>query len=505
MNRVLATLSTCAALAACQAFEPTNRTLREPAYVERDPTAPTVADEPLPTPPLRDRDAVVEPPEPPPPRLADDTKRRLEFRGTSLAGAVQTIAESAGANVYFDPGLDQLVDAIFPAITLDDALQTLLERNQMRLVEVRPGIYHVESTRGDEIVEQRFELRNARAADVETGLRTLALASALVVADVDANFVLVRGPKRDVALMRRYVEGADRLKQQVLIEMRIAEVRIDQAFDFGADIAAGNIELGDGALSVVQQLAANTEEWSTTFESSDGDLDATLRALDRVAAVDLLSAPRVVAVDNSQASIQIIREVPYIQATTDVTSGTSGGVGTSTTSEVAFKEVGVRLTVTPSIRENGVIEFDVDQELSEVADVLNGVPAVNRRQITSRFQVRDRETLVVGGLMQDRRGTVDSGVPTLMDIPFLGALFKRDEDDLNQTEMLVFLTPRIVDLAEARGVTQQWRQVYGARRRELGLDPAVARERAALREGARAEADGAGAGPRGGAEDEGGR
>ena len=107
--------------------------------------------------------------------------------------------------------------------------------------------------------------------------------------------------------------------------------------------------------------------------------------------------------------------------------------------------------------------------------------------------------------MQDRRGTVDSGVPTLMDIPFLGALFKRDEDDLNQTEMLVFLTPRIVDLADARGVTQQWRQVYGSRRRELGLDPAVARERAANRAGARDAADSAPAEPRGGAEDEGGR
>lgn len=470
-------LVVCAAIAACQALEPTNRTLREPPLVDRDPTAPTILEDALP--PIPDREPIVEPPPLPPPRISDDVKRRLEFRGTSLAGAVQTIAESAQVNVYFDPGLDAPIDAIFPAITLDDALQTLLTRNQMRLVELTPGIFHVESTRGDEIVEHRFELRNARAAEVELGLKAFGLFGAVIVADIDANFILVRGPKRDVALMRKFVEGADRLKQQVLIEMRIAEVAVDETFDFGARIEAGNIDVGDGTVSVLQQLAGASQEWSTTFMSTDGDLDATLRALDRVAAVDLLSAPRVVAVDNSQASIQIVREVPYIQTTTDVTSGTSGGVGTSTTSEVAFKEVGVRFTVTPSIRENGVIEFDVDQELSEVADFLNGVPAVNRRQITSRFQVRDRETLVVGGLMQDRRGSIDSGVPSLMDIPFLGALFKRDEDDVNKREMLVFLTPRIIDLADSRGVTDQWRQVYGARRRELGLDPGLARERAA--------------------------
>jgi general secretion pathway protein D len=294
--------------------------------------------------------------------------------------------------------------------------------------------------------------------------------------------VIVRGKRGDVDLVAQYLDAADRIKAQVLIEMRIVEVTLGEQFELGIQHNFNGLDVGDDSLTILQQFSTPSDDFSLHFQSANGVVDSTLQALGKYVGVELLSSPRVVAVNNTQASIDITREVPYIQSTTNVTSGTSGGVGSSSTQEVAFKSVGVKLQVTPSIRARGVIEFTVTQDLSEVAEFLNGVPAVDRRTLTSRFQVRDGETLVVGGLMQDKKSKTDRGIPLLMDLPVLGALFKSKEDRVDKRELLVFLSPRIIALDASNGVTDSWRQVLDSRRREMGLEEGVAEERRATSE-----------------------
>lgn len=462
-------------LAACQAFEPTIHSLQDPRAVARDVTRPSLT-----LPPAR----IVEPEPDAPARterptahLPGNEKTRLEFRNKPLAEAIHTISEAAGVNVYLDAALDTPIDATFPSITLDAALQTLLVRNGLKLVEDPPGLYWVTLDDGTQAEERRFQLRSARAAEVQPNLKALVGASARIVVDAEQNFVIVRGTHADVTLVAEYLAAADKVKQQVLIEMRIVEVTLGERFELGLQHNFSGIDVGDDSLSILQQFTTDSQDFSLQFQSANGVIDSTLQAIGRYAGVELLSSPRVVAVNNTEASIEIIREVPYIQSTTSVTSGTTGGVGSSSTQEVAFKPVGIKLKVTPAIRAAGVIEFVVNQDLSEVSDFLLGVPAVDRRTLVSRFQVRDGETLVVGGLMQDRKSKTDRGIPFLMDVPFLGALFKSKVDVVDKRELLVFLTPRIVSLDEASGVTDSWRQVLDQRRREMGLDGTARDER----------------------------
>ena len=449
--------------ASCRLTEPTlpqRMPAKAPDRVADELRAPVAAvEEPAPR---------VEPP-PPVPRIGGAEKVKLELRGTTLAQAVRYIADTAGVNIVLDAGLDLQVDASFPSVTLDDALTTLLRRNDLELVEGPPGVFHVE--RGDSApAEARFDLRSARATELEKKVQALVDTSAVVVVDADQNFLLVRGTRAEVQRAREFLERADHLKPQVLIEMRLVEVTLGHDYELGIEHAANALDIGGGTLDVLQSLGTGDGRFKIELSSNDGDVSGVINAIDHFAGVELLSAPRVVAVNNSPAKIDLVREVPYIKTTTSTTSGTTGGVGTSTTQEVEFKEVGIKLKVTPMIRSGGVIELDVDQELSEVGEVLAGVPAVDRRVITTRLEVRDGGTLVIGGLMQDRKSRGDTGVPVLMDIPFLGRLFRNDVDQLEKRELVVFISPRVVRMEETGAVSSEYREILLQHRREMGLD-----------------------------------
>jgi type II secretory pathway component GspD/PulD (secretin) len=111
----------------------------------------------------------------------------------------------------------------------------------------------------------------------------------------------------------------------------------------------------------------------------------------------------------------------------------------------------------------------ISQELSEVVDVFNQIPVLDRRVINSSFLVHDRSTVVLGGLMQNKRTQIDRGVPGLMEIPWLGRLFRSDDDDLDKRELIVFLTPRIVKPEEAASLKDAFRRTYTQRVRDTGV------------------------------------
>jgi general secretion pathway protein D len=253
----------------------------------------------------------------------------------------------------------------------------------------------------------------------------------------------------------------------VLIEVRILEVTLGDKLELGiAGDALGSI---DGTLfTLMQDLSTGDDSFTTEINSPDGDINATINAMRRLTGTDLVSSPRVLALTGTEATVEVIQEVPYVNVTS-TQSGTTGGVGTSVVEQVMFKEAGVKLKVTPTIQEGGSIHIKIDQELSEVVDTFKDIPVIDKRFLKTDFLVHDRATVVLGGLMQNKRTEVDQGVPGLMDIPVLGRLFRSDDDQLGKREMLIFVTPRIVDSKEAARLTNTFKRVYTDRIRADGV------------------------------------
>ena len=406
----------------------------------------------------------------PMPRIAGDQPVQLELRQTSLAQAIHLVAERAGVNIYLDASLDRAIDVSFRDVALDDALQVLLERNGLRLSEGPRGIFWVQRDDGSEARVAHFRVQNIPVAPLVEVLTPLLDAGAQVVVDPAQNLVVVKGTRRDADIVADFLEHADHLQRQVLIEVRIVEVKLDENFEFGVTHAFSDLGLGNSVSSFATDLPAPTQAFEFVFDADGGDVMATIQALNRYVGTDLLSSPRLLAVTNTTASIEVIEEVPYINVTSTQT-GNPSGIGTQVLQEVEFKEVGVKLSVTPTIEEGGTLHIAIEQELSEVVSFFESIPVVDKRSLKSQFLVADRQTIVLGGLMQDRLRQIDSGVPGLMSLPYLGRLFRSDEDEVETRELIVFLTPRIVSPSEAASMTGAFREGYRETLRATGVAP----------------------------------
>ena len=475
-SRVALRVELCASLllaTACQAFEPTipQRRGQDLAPVERVHVA-LAEDQPqhLSSEPRALADAIPAAAPPAPyvaPRIGGDEKLQVEFRGANLSQVVHFIADRAGVNVYLDPGIDRQVDVSFPSISLDDALQAVLARNGMQLIEEPASVYWIELHDGTELGSASFVVQSIKAGEIEANLKALMGLDTKLVVDSSQNLVVVRGAQSDIDTVRDYLARADRLRRQVLIEARVLEVSLGDRFELGLQATIAR-DYADDMLTLMQDLSTPDDSFTFQFESENGDVSETLNAISRLAGTDLLSSPRVLALTGTEASIEVIQEVPYIKVTS-TTSSTTQGTGSSVVQEVEFKESGVKLKVTPTIQEGGAVHVHIDQELSEVVDTFNGIPVLDKRTLVADFLVRDRETVVLGGLMSDRRSEVDKGVPGLMDLPLVGRLFRSDVDSQQKRELLIFLTPRVIDPVEGAKLTEAFKSSYSERVRETGV------------------------------------
>lgn len=402
----------------------------------------------------------------PRPRVAGDERFSLELRGLPLNQALHHLAELAGVNIYLDASLGGTLDASFPSVTLDDALTAILGRNGLELAEDPPGVFWVRRADGTQRAVGRFQLRSIGAADVREQVTSLAPGSVTVV-DEHQNVVLLSGPQREIELVAEFLDSVDRLKRQVLVEVSIFEVSLTDNFRMGVTSSIPVTHDGRTA-TILQNLGNSASRFSLVLDDPKNGVEATIDLLRRYVGLDLVSSPRVLTVSNTQAEIEFVEEVPYVNVTS-TTSGTTAGVGSTVVEEVQFKEAGIKLKVLPVIQEGGILQIAIDQELSEVVDFFNDIPVVDTRRLASRFLVADGQTIVMGGLMQNRRSRAHDGVPLLMHLPLVGHLFRNRNDRDDRRELLVFLTPRILDPLQAAAVGEAYEQRYRERWSSMAL------------------------------------
>ena len=463
---LLAAASLCV-VAACQHTGPAIPAA-EPDPFQHLVETPVMAELDLP-------EAVPDEVEPPPASslvIGDAEPRDFEFSGTPLRTAIRAISEQAGLSMVLDPGIDGVVDASFSGVTQDEALKAILTRNELRLAEDPPGIFWVERTDGRQAASRTFVLQSTSAADVGEQIQALAGPTSTVLIDAIQNLVHVRGTGADVDAIAEYVDAVDRLRRQVLLEVSLFEVSLNEDLELGFDHNfLGTVN--DNTVEIVQALTGTDNGFQVFLDDEDGDLSSTLQAIQRHSGIELISSPKVLAVSNTEAKIEVVEEVPYINVTS---TQTTGDIGQSVLQEVEFKNVGITMIITPTIQEGGVVQIVVDQELSEVTSFFNEIPVVDTRHLLTQFLIEDRHTVVFGGLMQDRRAEVESGVPLLMHVPIVGRLFRADDDAAEKRELVVFLTARIVDPREAAGLSPAFQSHYREKRGELGRGPLQGRE-----------------------------
>lgn len=266
-----------------------------------------------------------------------------------------------------------------------------------------------------------------------------------VIADTDTNSLLVRTSPQNYEKVKNVLDELDRPVAQVLIKVLIAEVTHDNSDDIGTELSVLNLRAnGNG-----QQGGTNfniptngSQATGLVVQVLENNVSAAIRALESQGKLDVLSRPYILASDNQLASITVGQEIPFV--TNSRITDTGGIVNTT-----EYGDIGILLDVIPHINPDGLVILDVAPEISALSgsnvqiNEFVSQPIIAKRSAQSRVGVRNGQTIVIGGLMEDRNTVTLDKVPILGDIPLLGLLFQRHQSTKTKTELLIFLTPHV--------------------------------------------------------------
>ena len=284
-----------------------------------------------------------------------------------------------------------------------------------------------------------------------------------VTVDDRTNSIIAYQTQERLDELRRIVAQLDVAVRQVMIEARIVEANVDYDKSLGVNwrgasvgdsnfVVGGSSSARPGAPGYGQNAGVRnpgtvlgnfvdlgatnaTSGLGIGFITDNAILDLELSAMEKTGNGEVVSQPKVVTSDKETAKILKGSEIPYQEASSS---------GASTTS---FKEAALSLEVTPQITPDNriIMEVKVTKDAPDFGRAVNGVPPINKNEVNAKVLVSDGETIVIGGVFSNTQTKSVDKVPFLGDLPYLGRMFKRDVVSDNKSELLIFLTPRIMN------------------------------------------------------------
>lgn len=391
----------------------------------------------------------------------------VDFRNMPVEDVVRSIAEQADVDVVMSPNVKGEMTVKLTDVTLEEALRSILDVHGFDYV-LGDNIVRVLAREEMPQVQERqtthiFEITYADVTQVVKSLEGFKSESGSVSHIQGTSHILVTDRESKVKAMVDFVDQVDCVTPQVLVEARIYDITSKDRFDLGVQWEAGTGTLYDdlgnpdidsrtepfatGGFSGTVSKAENTTAGVRLgWLSTSLDIDAMISAQQEEVHAKLLANPRILVLDNETAQIKIVSEIPYQELQE---SSLGGSIGTT-----AFREVGVELHVTPHLaKRDQMVRLDLRPIFSVVTGEVQvagvGVtypqPVVDRREAETKLLVKNGQTIVLGGLRKKEVTKQVNKLPLLGDLPIAGALFRYMGEDTINSELLVFITPWIVN------------------------------------------------------------
>lgn len=297
------------------------------------------------------------------------------------------------------------------------------------------------------LVPQTGPLSQIAGGSSASGGESLVSEITKIFPDEVTNSLVILATSEDYALILETLKKMDQVPRQVMIEVLIAEITLSDELRFGLEWSLKG-QADKGFLSATGSFIPTSPTPATgasvpaagfTFFGIDktGLIQGRLVALASQGKTNVLASPHIMAADNREAKIQIGNQVPIV---TDV-------VGTVSSQTVQYKDTGVILKIKPSINDSGLVSMEISQEVSDYSYTAGGstqFPVITKREASTYMIAQDGQTIVIGGLIQQKTGKSRTGLPFLSKIPILGYLFGYTGDTFDRSEIVLLLTPRVV-------------------------------------------------------------
>jgi general secretion pathway protein D len=257
-----------------------------------------------------------------------------------------------------------------------------------------------------------------------------------IAIDRRLNAVILSGSPEVVAALKEIIAKLDVPVQSVILETQIVELDDTAARNIGLDLSP------DGTGAIVEATAATTGGGASIRTGSvaqfGANLSANLYAQVQLGNAKIIAKPRILAQSGQQASILTGDAIPI------VTNIVVAGAGAVSSQQVNYVNVGVNLQIQPRVSSDGFVTSHIYSEVSSVTQFVNGIPQISQRTANTTATVRDGESFVVGGLLQDNEIQNLSKLPFIGDLPLIGLLFQHVSTSRTQTNLYVVVTPHIV-------------------------------------------------------------
>ena len=405
-------------------------------------------------------------------RSSSQNNMPMFFRGGPAGGTQSTSTGTSASTVEVVAAADERTNSVVvtgPGDTLEVIAVVIKELDANPEQERQVFVYQLKNAEAANLMEilnnlfqemqslneegasggnQRFQGQAGPGGQMGTSSQTSSTSDisdeAYFEADENTNSLLTLTSSKNYDKVKPIIEQLDRRLGQVLIKVLFAEVTHTDSLDLGFEFSFLNMRNDGDSTEFSTDFGGVPSDSDPGFivKAIEGDLTATLRALQEIGKLNVLSRPYILTRDNQTATITVGEEVPFITDTRTTETG-------QTINTIQYEDIGIILEVTPSINPEGLVIMEVKPEIStttaKTIPISETVDAAvfAKRSSSTNVEVRSGQTIVIGGLVEDQLTETVSKIPGLGDLPVIGNLFKRKTTEKAKTELLIFLTPYV--------------------------------------------------------------
>lgn len=388
--------------------------------------------------------------------LASDKPITLNFKNTNIKEVFELLAKLSGINILFDEEVKaQPVTIFVKDVSFQHALNLLLSTNKLFMKKISADtIIIVPKTKAktdqyQDLMVKTFYLNNAKAKETVNLLRTMLDTKKVYVNEV-LNSITIRDTPEKMALVEKTIAANDLKEAEVILDVEILEISRSNTLKYGWNFQTSGAP-GFAVGATLQPSSATTTD--TTGQIKIGSIQGNniiatlpsivLNLIKQDSDSQTLANPRVRILNNKQAKFHIGDRIPIQTSTVQATTVAQ------VTSTFEYKDVGIKLNIEPTVHLNNTVTMKMGLEISSLGDALDFGGGQKQYKFGTRntdtvVNLRDGETVIIGGLIKDeeRKGRVK--IPLLGDIPVLGKLFSSADDGIIKTDILMSITPNIV-------------------------------------------------------------
>ncbi|MFQ5510578.1 MAG: type IV pilus secretin PilQ [Candidatus Krumholzibacteriia bacterium] len=395
--------------------------------------------------------------------LVRNRNMTVDVQNASIKTVLRSMAEFSGTNIISGPEVEGKVTVHLKNVPWRQALDMILKAHGFGWRE-EYGIIRVSTMENltkeelelqaadrkkDELlplVTRILPLSFAKGSEIKKALKEVKTKRGSIEVEEGNNALIINDIEKAVVKIEEMVKVLDRRTRQVEIVAKLVDVDFEASREMGIrwdalNLSSGKLNaLGDAVIDARSTTPVGTFRVGTV--QSWGQIQAIVDLLERDNRANIISNPRIVTADNREANILVGKEIPLI------VSDEAGNPITELT------KVGIILRVTPHVNKDNSITLDLHPEVSELsaqATVQGGV-IISLSEADTRLVVANGETAVMGGLINEVESSLENGVPLLKDIPLVGNLFKLNSKTRKKRELIIFVTPRIVDVGVEVGL-----------------------------------------------------